>query len=159
MFLGDGIAPIEELRREGVTVCLGTDGASSNTSQDMFGVMKVASLLQKIRYGAEALPCDETLKMAALNAATTLGLGDEIGSIEEGKRADLIILNLYDKPHTVPVHSLPAAVVYGAKSTDVDTVIINGRALMEEGEIQGVDEPSILRKAQRVGQELARKCS
>jgi len=158
MFLGDGIAPVQDLLKERVKVCLGTDGACSNISQDMFEVMKAATLLQKIRYGAAALPCEQVLKMATVDAARALGLGDKIGSLEEGKMADLIILNLYDKPHAVAVHHLPATIVYGAKSTDVETVIINGRTIMESGKITSIDEKRIIRKAQSAGLELARRC-
>jgi 5-methylthioadenosine/S-adenosylhomocysteine deaminase len=159
MFLGDGIAPVEELRRRGATVCLGTDGATSNTSQDMFEVMKAGSLLQKIRYGAAALPAAETLKMATLNGAQALGLEEKIGSIREGKLADLIIVSLRDKPHAVAVHDLPESIVYSAKSTDVETVIVNGRLVIEEGEVKTFDDRAVMEEAQTVGERLARRCA
>jgi 5-methylthioadenosine/S-adenosylhomocysteine deaminase len=159
MFLGDGIAPVEDLRRRGATVCLGTDGATSNTSQDMFEVMKSGSLLQKIRYGAGALPASETLKMATLNAAQALGLGEKIGSIREGKLADLIIVSLRDKPHAVAVHDLPESIVYSAKSTDVETVIVNGRLVVEKGEVKTLDDRAVMEEAQTVGERLARQCA
>ncbi len=158
MFLGDGITPVAELLQEGATVGMGTDGACSNISQDMFEVMKAGSLLQKIRYGAQALPSEEVLKTVTLGAATALGLEDKIGSIQEGKLADLIILNLHSKAHTAAIHSLPATIVYGAKSTDVETVIINGRIIMDCGEITGIDEKSVIQKAHKAGLRLAEKC-
>ena len=158
MFFGDGIAPVVDLLREGAIVCMGTDGACSNISQDMFEVMKAGSLLQKIRYGAQALPCEQVLKMVTLDAATALGLEDKIGSVQEGKLADLIILNLHSKAHNATIHSLPATIVYGAKSTDVETVIINGKVVMECAEIKGVDEQRVIQNAQRAGLRLAEKC-
>jgi 5-methylthioadenosine/S-adenosylhomocysteine deaminase len=159
MFLGDGIAPVEELRRRGAMVCLGTDGATSNGSQDMFEVMKFGSLLQKIRYGAAALPAAETLKMATLNAAQALGLGEKVGSISEGKMADVIVLSLRDKPHAVAVHDLPETIVYSGKSTDVETVIVNGRVVVENGEVKTLDARAVMEEAQTVGEELAQRCS
>jgi 5-methylthioadenosine/S-adenosylhomocysteine deaminase len=159
MFLGDGIAPVEELRRRGATVCLGTDGATSNGSQDMFEVMKFGSLLQKIRYGAGALPAAETLKVATLNAAQALGLGEKVGSIREGKIADVIVVSLRDKPHGVAVHDLPESIVYSGKSTDVETVIVNGRVVVENGEVKTLDARAVMEEAQTVGEKLAQRCS
>jgi 5-methylthioadenosine/S-adenosylhomocysteine deaminase len=158
MFLGDGIAPVEDLRRRGATVCFGTDGATSNGSQDMFEVMKSGALLQKIRYGAAALPAMETLKMATLQAAEALGMEKEIGSLREGKLADLIIVNLADKAHAVAVHEVADSLVYSAKATDVETVVVNGRIVMDPEEIKSIDEEAVLRRAQAAGRELAKKC-
>jgi 5-methylthioadenosine/S-adenosylhomocysteine deaminase len=86
-------------------------------------------------------------------------LGEKVGSIREGKLADVIVVSLRDKPHAVAVHDLPESIVYSAKSTDVETVIVNGRLVVENGEVKTLDARAIMEEAQMVGEKLARRCS
>jgi 5-methylthioadenosine/S-adenosylhomocysteine deaminase len=157
MFLGDGVAPVTELLAAGVNVALGTDGASSNNSQDMFEVMKISGLLQRVKHQDGALvPPAQAIRMATFNGARAIGLDHLIGSVEVGKRADLIVLDLATKPHNVAIHDVASQIVYCAKSTDVSFVMVDGRPLMERGVLVDVDEETFLAEAQRAGDQLAR---
>jgi len=158
MFLGDGIAPVVELLRAGVTVALGTDGAASNNSQDMFEVLKVAPLLQRAHLqDAQALSPMQALRMATINGARALGLDRLVGSLEPGKRADLIMLDLRSAPHNVAVHNVVSHLVHCAKATDVELVMVDGRLLMEGRQVVGLDEADLLAKAQAGGERLVRR--
>lgn len=153
--IGDGIAPVVEMLHAGVNVALGTDGAASNNSQDMFEVMKSAILLQRGRLlDATALPPMQVLRMATLNGARAIGLEDRIGSLEAGKRADLIGLNLLDHAHSVAVHNVVSQVVYTGRPSNVELVLVDGRVVLRDGQLQTLDERALLADAQRVGVEL-----
>lgn len=158
MFLGDGIAPVVELIEAGVTVALGTDGAASNNSQDMFEVMKTAALLQRARtQNPRAIPPIQALRMATINGARALGLDHLVGSLEPGKRADLIMLDLHRAPHNVAVHNVVSHLVHCAKATDVEMTMVDGRILMEGREVVGLDEARLLSQAQAAGESLVRR--
>jgi 5-methylthioadenosine/S-adenosylhomocysteine deaminase len=158
MFLGDGIAPVVELLAAGVNVALGTDGAASNNSQDMFEVVKMAALLQRARtQDAHAVSPKQALRMATIDGARALGLGHLVGSLEPGKRADLIVLDLYAAPHNVAVHNVVSHLVHCATPADVELVMVDGRILMQGGEVVGLDEPRLLAEAQAVGEDLVRR--
>jgi 5-methylthioadenosine/S-adenosylhomocysteine deaminase len=158
MFLGDGIAPIVEMLAAGVTVALGTDGAASNNSQDMMEVVRVASLLQRARLqDPGAVPPLQALRMATINGARALGLDHLVGSIEPGKRADIITLDLYRAPHNVAVHNVVSHLVHCARSTDVDMVMVDGNVLMQGREVTGLDEAGFLAKAQQAGRQLVER--
>lgn len=130
MKLASGIAPIPQLLAAGVTVGLGTDGASSNNNLDMLEEMRTAALLHKVNEeDPMALPALQALKMATSEGARALRL-EEVGSLKPGYKADLILIDL-NKPHLYPRHNLAAHMVYAAQSADVDTVIIDGRIVME----------------------------
>jgi 5-methylthioadenosine/S-adenosylhomocysteine deaminase len=160
MFLGDGIAPIVEMLAAGVNVALGTDGAASNNSQDMFQVLKMAALLQRARtQDPHAVSPAQALRMATLNGARALGLDHLVGSLEPGKRADLIGLDLYAAPHNVAVHNVVSHLVHCATPADVRLVMIDGRVLMDHGEVIGLDEPRLLAEAQAHGEDLVRRLS
>ncbi|MEM3452577.1 MAG: amidohydrolase family protein, partial [Candidatus Hadarchaeum sp.] len=134
MKMGSGIAPVPEMLASGIPVALGTDGAASNNSLDMFKEMKLASLLAKARrLDPTVLPAMKALEMATINGAAALGLQAELGSLEVGKKADLIIVDLR-KPHLSPMHDIVSHLVYSASGSDVDTVIVDGKILMEKGE-------------------------
>lgn len=125
MKLGLGAAKIKDLIGLGVNVCLGTDGPASNNTLDMFETMKFAALLQKLTYAnPTVLSAYEVLKMATINGAKALGLEDEIGSLEIGKKADMILIDL-SKPHLKPLHDVFAGLVYSARGSDVDMVIVD----------------------------------
>ena len=160
MFLGDGIAPVVEMLAAGVNVALGTDGAASNNSQDMFEVLKMAALLQRVRLqDAHAVSPSAALRMATINGARALGLDHLVGSLEPGKRADLIMLDLYSAPHSVAVHKVVSHLVHCATPANVRLVMVEGRIVMDQGEIVGLDERPLLAEAQAVGEDLVRRLS
>lgn len=129
--LGNGFAPIEAMLQKGICVSLGTDGACSNNSQNMLEEMKLAALINKgIAENPQAMGAEKVIKMATLSGANALGIGDLTGSLEEGKAADIILVDMR-AAHMQPVHNMSSAVVYSAQAADVDTVIVNGKILME----------------------------
>ncbi|MBI4524772.1 MAG: amidohydrolase [Deltaproteobacteria bacterium] len=157
MMLGDGVAPVIEMLREGVNVALGTDGAASNHSQDLFETMKVASLLQKVHHrDAGVIDPYTVLRMATIGGARALGLDRICGTIELGKRADLILVESR-VPHNQPINNLFSQLVHCAKSSDVQTVVVNGRILMRNREVTELDEGRIISEAQRAGRDLMQR--
>lgn len=133
--LASGFCPVEKLRREGINVCLGTDGAASNNDLDMFSEMRTAALLAKaVSRDAAALPAYDALKMATIDGARALGLDSQIGSLEIGKRADLVAVRL-NELNTVPVHNPISQLVYSTVSTQVSHVWINGKQVLHQGEL------------------------
>lgn len=149
MKLASGIAPVKKLLAAGCLVGLGTDGAASNNNQNMWEEMHSAALLQKVANNdPAALPAYQTLTLATVNGAKVLGLGQEIGLIKPGYKADIILVNM-QKPHLCPQHNLFAHLVYAAQGADVETVIIDGQLIMENKQILTVDETQILFEAQK----------
>jgi len=147
--LGCGIANISEMLKQGINVTLGTDGQGSGSNLDLFETMKFTALLQKgIKEDAKELPAYEVLKMATINGAKALGLEKQIGSIEEGKCADLIVLDLNNEV-TNPINDLCADIVYNVKGYNVDTTIVNGNILMENRKIKH-DEKEIFEKCTQI---------
>ncbi len=146
---GLAISPVKELLDRGVCVGLGTDGPASNNSLDLFESMKFTALLQKQHYeDARVMKTWEVVEVATLGGAKALKLKNVIGSLEVGKRADIILID-FDKPHLKPFHNVYANIVYSAKGSDVDTVIVDGRILMEQGELKTVDEEKVMREAEK----------
>ncbi|MEM2904867.1 MAG: amidohydrolase [Candidatus Bathyarchaeia archaeon] len=147
-----GVSPIVDLLESGVHVGVGTDGPASNNSLDMFEAMKTASLLQKHQsWDASALRAQEALDMATVHGAAALGIDGEVGSIEEGKRADLILVDLTD-PNLTPVHGaagLISNLVYSAKAHNVDTTIVDGRILMRSKQVLTIDVDEAYRRAEK----------
>jgi len=149
MKLGLGAAKIKDLTSLGVNVSLGTDGPASNNSLDMFETIKIAALLQKLTYqNPKVMPAYEVLKMATINGAKALGLEKDIGSLEVGKKADIILVDL-SKPHLKPLHNIYPSIVYSARGSDVDTVIIDGKILMENRKVKTLDEQALMEKAEK----------
>ncbi|MGN7470815.1 amidohydrolase [Brevibacillus sp. SAFN-007a] len=145
--LGCGIAPVAELLSQGVTVGLGTDGAGSATTLDMFAEIKAASWLQKLHHGdPTVLPAEQVLRMATIESAKLLGLEHEVGTLEAGKRADLILLDL-KKPHLAPLHDLHSLIAYSATGADVVTTIVNGNILMHNRELRTISWEDVYRQA------------
>jgi 5-methylthioadenosine/S-adenosylhomocysteine deaminase len=145
--LGSGIAPVNEMLARGISVSLGADGAPCNNRLDMFTEMRTAALLQKVSHGADVLPAQRVLRMATIDGARALGLDHEIGSLEAGKRADVIVVNL-DCLHSSPrAADLTSAIVYSAQAGDVQTVIIDGRLVMHGGELLTMDERKVIEEA------------
>jgi 5-methylthioadenosine/S-adenosylhomocysteine deaminase len=159
MMLGDGVAPVVALLRSGVNVALGTDGAASNHSQDLFETMKAASLLQKVHHqNAGIIDPYAVLYMATVGGARALGLSSLCGSIEVGKRADLILVRV-DTIHNQPVNDLFSQLVHCVKASDVQTVIVDGQVLMRDRELQFVEEKKILEKAKKANLDLMTRLS
>lgn len=155
MMLGDGVAPIVEALDEGVTVGLGTDGAASTQSQDMAETMKGASMLQKVHHqDPSIIDAYEVLKMATIGGARALGLDDEVGTIEAGKRADLTILDLEGGLHNVTLNDVVSQIVHTMKSTDVESTMVDGEFLMRDRTLLTIDDRSIHRQAQERGEAL-----
>jgi 5-methylthioadenosine/S-adenosylhomocysteine deaminase len=157
--LANGIAPVHELLAAGVNVSLGTDGAASNNNLNLFEEMHLAALLQKwLRRDAEALPAREVLRMATIRGARALGLDAEIGSVEAGKKADLIMIDAA-QPHLAPRHDPVALLVYSAQAADVCTVLVDGRVLMEDRVLTTLDEPALLAAASAQTRSLLHRAS
>jgi 5-methylthioadenosine/S-adenosylhomocysteine deaminase len=144
--LGSGIAPVMEMLARGISVSLGADGAACNNRLDMFTEMRTAALLQKVSHGADALPARRVLRMATVDGARALGLAQEIGTLEQGKRADLIVVAL-ERLHQTPRPDIVSTLVYAAQATDVRTVLIDGRVVMRERELSTVSEREVIVEA------------
>jgi 5-methylthioadenosine/S-adenosylhomocysteine deaminase len=154
MKLGSGIAPVARMLAAGVNVGIGTDGAASNNDLNMVEEMRTAALLQKVALeDPTVLPAGRALEMATVGGARALGLDGEIGTLEMGKRADIVLWNL-NQAHLSPAHNLQAHLVYSASRADVDTVIVNGRVLMRDRRVLTVDEERVLREAGRCARRL-----
>jgi len=145
--LGSGIAPIPEMLAAGCRVAIGADGAPCNNRLDAFAEMRLAALIQKPRLGPDALPAAQALELATLGGARALGLEAEIGSIEAGKCADLVVLDL-DGPHAQPEDAdLVSRIVYSARAADVRHVIVDGRIVVRDGVLKTADTAEIRRTA------------
>ena len=130
--LGSGIAPIPTYIEKGINVALGTDGCASNNNLDMVEEMRLAALLHKgVNHNPTLIPAREALKMATINGAKALGLDDKIGSIEEGKLADLLLINI-SNTFMQPIYDYYSALVYSMNSSCIDTVLVDGSVLMED---------------------------
>jgi len=152
--LGSGIAPITQLIEKGISVSLGADGAACNNRLDMFTEMRTAALLQKALHGPEVLSARQALRMATIDGARALGLEQQIGSIEIGKKADLAIIGL-DNVHTSPKPAdLISSIVYSAGTADLQTVIVDGRVLMKNRKLLTLDERGVIADANKQTSDL-----
>ncbi len=157
MKLASGISPVSKLIDTGVNVSLGTDGAASNNNLDMIEEMKLAALLQKVNtMDSTVLPAEKVFEMATIGGARALGLQDEIGTIEIGKKADLVLLDMKTS-HLTPFRHPMSHIVYAATGFDVDTVICNGEILMQNKELEVLDEAEVIKLAENATEELLSK--
>jgi len=152
--LGSGLAPVAELQARGITVSLGADGAACNNRLDMFEEMRLAALLQAVRRSPGVLPARAVVWMATRGGARTLGLEDEIGSIESGKRADLIVVDR-DRPHLVPGADPYSTLVYACRGSDVRTTIVDGEVLIDNFAPVRVDRAEVIAGARAAAHEIA----
>lgn len=152
--LGSGVAPIAEMRKRGITISLGADGAACNNRLDMFEEMRLAAILQAMRCGPGALPARDVLWMATRNGARTLGLEHDIGSLDVGKKADLIVVDR-DRPHLVPGPDPYSAIVYAARGSDVRTTIVDGEILVDDFRPVRVDPAAVVEEARAAALRLA----
>lgn len=155
MKLASGISPVANMLSHDICVSIGTDGASSNNNLDLIEEMKTASLLQKVAtLDPKVLTSEETVAMATINGARAIGLENEIGSIEVGKKADLILIDTDEANMTPDSSCISSNVVYAAKGSNVDTTICNGKILMENRKLTTLDEEEIYKKARAAIVEL-----
>jgi 5-methylthioadenosine/S-adenosylhomocysteine deaminase len=157
MKIAAGVAPVPKYLNRGITVGLGTDGAASNNNLDMFEDLKIAALLHKVySKDPQAVPAETALEMATINGARTLSLDNEIGSIEVGKKADVIIIDL-KKPQLTPLTHPISHLVYAARGSDVSHSIISGKIVMEDYELKTLDERRIMEEARVQTEDLLEK--
>jgi 5-methylthioadenosine/S-adenosylhomocysteine deaminase len=152
--LGSGIAPVPEMRARGITVSIGADGAACNNRLDMFEEMRLAAVLQAMRRQPGALPARDVLWMATRAGARTLGLEHEIGSLEVGKKADVIVVDR-DRPHLAPGPDPYSTLVYAARGSDVRTTIVDGRTLVDRFTPLHVDRAEVTIGARQAADRLA----
>lgn len=153
--LASGFCPVARLQAAGVNLALGTDGAASNNDLDMFGEMRSAALLAKgVARDPRALPAHAALRMATLGGARALGLDEEIGTLERGKSADFIAVDL-SAPATQPVHHVLSQLVYACSRDQVSDVYVAGRALLQERELLTLDQAEVLARAAEWRQRIA----
>ncbi|WSL11459.1 amidohydrolase [Streptomyces sp. NBC_01288] len=141
--LGCGIAPVPRLLSAGVTVGLGTDGAVSSNTLDVLGAVRQAALVHKAGGDPTAVGAEQAVRMATIEGARALGLGDHLGSLEAGKRADLVVLDL-NAPHLRPLHDPWSTLAYAAHSADVRDTVVDGRVLMRNRTLGTLDEEAVL---------------
>ena len=145
--LGSGIADVQRMLMDNISVSLGADGAACNNRLDMFTEMRTMALLQKALHGPEAVPASRALRIATIDGATALGLSREIGSLEVGKRADVIVVDL-QQLHTSPqADDIASALVYAAAASDVRDVIVDGRLLMRDRKLTSLKEAEVIANA------------
>ncbi len=146
--LGSGIAPVTELRRRGISVSLGADGAACNNRLDMFEEMRLAAILQSVRLGPGALPARDAVWMATREGARALGAEADIGSVEPGKRADLIVVGL-ERPHLAPGIDPYSTLVYAARGSDVRHTVVDGQVLVRDARLVHIDPAEVVADARR----------
>lgn len=156
--LASGVAKIPEMLDIGIHVSLGADGAPCNNNLDVFQEMRLAALIHKPRLGPTAMPAGTVLEMATKGGAKAMGIEDEVGSIEPGKRADIIILDL-NQAHAAPTQNvdLISRIVYEASSADVETTIVDGRVLMHQRKLTAISEQEVVREANKALERALRR--
>jgi len=155
MMIASGVAPVPEMRAAGVAVGLGTDGpAGSNNDMDLMEEIDLAAKLAKIsKMNPLALNAKAVVEMATIDGARALHMEKEIGSLEAGKKADLILISL-DEPNAVPMYDVYAQIAYSLKGSDVETVVIGGRVVMRGRKLLTIDEPAVLEKGREYGKSV-----
>ncbi len=158
MFIGTGICPVEKMFQAGVPVALGSDGQAVNNGQEMLDVLKWAANLQKVHtLDATVLPPEQIIRMACRNGAYAFGLPDEIGSLEPGRKADVILVDLDKSRMTLPTLSMPSLLVNFGQSADVNTTIVNGKVLMRDKEILALDEKYLVSEFRQARTKLLKR--
>jgi 5-methylthioadenosine/S-adenosylhomocysteine deaminase len=154
MKLASGIAPVPRMLAANLSVGLGTDGSASNDNADMFGEMNCAAKLHKVNnMDSTAMPAETVLEMATMGGARVLSAENEIGSLEPGKKADLIVLDM-NQPHLTPLFNIPSHMVYAARGADVVHSVINGRIVMQNRRLTTLDEEEILASIEDLGHRI-----
>ncbi|MBN1546736.1 MAG: amidohydrolase [Syntrophaceae bacterium] len=157
MKLASGVAPVTAMIKQGIRVGLGTDGCASNNNLDMFQEMNTAAKLGKVALlDPTVMSAPTVLRMATCHGAEVLGMGDRVGSLKVGMKADLIVIDTY-KPHLTPLYHEDSHLVYAAGGADVDTVLINGRVVMEGRKLLTIDESRVMTQVRRIAERI--RCS
>jgi 5-methylthioadenosine/S-adenosylhomocysteine deaminase len=157
MYLGSGVCQVPRMLQAGMTVGLGTDGAASNNNQNMFGVLKTTALLQKVTHlDAAVIEARAVVRMATLGGAQALGLAEEIGSLEPGKRADMVLLD-GNHPALAPIHDPYQQLVYSATGAEVTDVWVNGRRVLAAGRVTTADEGAVVAQAREQAADIIRR--
>ena len=152
--ISSGICDVVKLRKNGINVGLGTDGIGSTTTLDMFEEMKTAAYLQKVNtMEPTSIKAYDILKMATIEGARVLGLDNEVGTLEPGKKADMIFIRT-DKLHLCPDNDVCTNIVYSANGSDVDTVIIDGKVIMQNRKMINLDEKEVMRQVKKIAKRL-----
>jgi 5-methylthioadenosine/S-adenosylhomocysteine deaminase len=150
MKLANGITPVTDMMNAGITMGLGTDGCASNNTLDMIKEMSTAAKLHKVAMlDPTVMDAQTTVRMATINGAKALGMGKLTGSLEVGKKADIILIGL-DKPHLTPIYNEYSHLVYAAGGADVDSVIINGKVVMEDRHLLTINEKDVMNEAREI---------
>jgi 5-methylthioadenosine/S-adenosylhomocysteine deaminase len=150
MKLASGVAPVPEMLKAGITVGLGTDGCASNNNLDMIKEMSTASKLHKVaRLDPTVMDAKTVVRMGTIEGAKALGMEKKIGSLEAGKKADIIIIGL-NEPHLTPLYSEYSHLVYAMSGADVDTVLINGKIVMENRKLLTINEEEVMQKVRGI---------
>jgi len=159
MKLASGIAKVPEMLQAGITVSLGCDGGPSNNCYDMIHEMKLAALLHKVHsLDPPVMPAEAVIEMATVHGSEAIGLSNEIGAIMPGKKADIVLVD-FKKPHLTPLHNPVSHMVYAANGSDVHTVIVDGKILMENRIVKTIDEQRVLEEAEERGLAVTRKAN
>jgi 5-methylthioadenosine/S-adenosylhomocysteine deaminase len=157
LYLASGCPPIPEMLMAGVTVGLASDGPASSNNHSLFQAMKFAALMQKgFHQDATIITAEKVLELATIDGARAVGLEKEIGSIEAGKKADLVVID-FNNAFMTPIHHPVSAIVYSALGNEVTTVMIDGRFVMRDGVVNSVNEQAVRRQAQISADDLARR--
>ena len=161
MYLASGVAPVPEMLKKGLTVSLGVDGAASNNSQDMVELMKLTALQHKVQNcDPLAISAEKVLEMATIEGAKTLRMEHEIGSLEIGKKADLVIFNPMLSPKSIPLHNPVSTLVYSSSMHNIEFVLVDGKVVMEDGIITTIEsEEKVLINAQNAAEELCKRAN
>ena len=160
MKLASGVAPVLKMLQAGIPVGLGTDGvAGSNNDVDMLEEMDLAAKLQKVTSGdPTALPAEQAFAMATIMGAQALRMSEQIGSVEAGKRADIISIRL-DAPNAVPLYNVYSQLVYSLKASDVGDVMVNGRIIVRNRRMLTIDDKAVMAKAEEYRAQVAKSLS
>ncbi len=156
--LGSGIAPVRKMLDEGVAVSLAVDGSASNDSSDMLGELHQCLLIHRIKSGIKSMPVDDVLWMATRGGAKVLGRND-IGSIEAGKAADIVLVDTKKLGYAGGMHDPVAAILFSGNSHIVDTTIVNGKILVQDGKLLNLDEEKVIDRANKIASEMLKQAS
>jgi 5-methylthioadenosine/S-adenosylhomocysteine deaminase len=155
MYLSSGVPPVPDMLAAGITVGLASDGPASNNNHNMVEVLKFAALMHKLdRLDPTVITAEKVLEMATIDGAHALGLNDQIGSIEPGRQADVVVYDLDRSLQAAPVHRPVSSLVYSANGAEVDTVMVGGRLIVQGGEFVSIDRERVLADARRVARDL-----
>jgi len=156
MKLASGVAPIVDLMKRGILVGIGTDGAASNNTLNMFEEMDMGSKLQKVfTHDATVMKAQTVVEMSTVDGAKLLGFEKTCGSIEKGKSADIILIDL-NLPHLLPIYNVYSQLVFAMNGSEVNTAIVNGKILMKDRKLQTIDEEAILYKVKILSEKIGK---